>query len=86
MTGVIGLQLLGRNGLLGSLAVDSLYRNQGVGKALYAKLVGYANLRGVTKLYLLTLTAQEYFSKLGFEKVDRIVPHAVFTKALGRSD
>jgi len=71
LVGVIGLQVSGRIGLLRSLAVQSGYRNQGIGKALYERLVGYAHLRGITKLYLLTLTAQEYFSKLGFEKTDR---------------
>jgi amino-acid N-acetyltransferase len=82
LAGVIGLQLLGRTGLLRSLAVDSRYRNQGLGKALYAKLVGYAHLRGIAKLYLLTLTTQEYFSKLGFEKVDRAdVPPEIGTTA-----
>jgi len=71
LAGVIGLQSLGRVGLLRSLAVDSRYRNKGLGKALYARLIGYAHLRGIAKLYLLTITAHQYFSRLGFEKVDR---------------
>jgi amino-acid N-acetyltransferase len=82
LAGVVGLQVLGRIGLLRSLAVDRRYRKQGLGKALYEKLVGYAHLRGITKLYLLTLAAQEYFSKLGFEKVDRTaVPLEISTTA-----
>jgi amino-acid N-acetyltransferase len=82
LAGVIGLQLLGRIGLLRSLAVDSRYRNQGLGKALYAKLAGHAHLLGITRLYLLTLTAEEYFSRLGFENVDRArVPSEVSATA-----
>jgi len=71
LVGVIGLQLLGGIGLLRSLAVATPYRNRGVGKALYTRLIAYARLRGITELYLLTLTAREYFSKVGFRIVDR---------------
>jgi amino-acid N-acetyltransferase len=71
LVGVIGLQAIGGVGLLRSLAVDGRYRNQGLGRDLYTKLVGYAHLRGVAKLYLLTVTARDYFSKLGFVEIDR---------------
>jgi amino-acid N-acetyltransferase len=82
LIGVIGLQLLGRIALLRSLAVASPYRDQAVGKTLYARLAAYARLRGVAKLYLLTLTAREFFLQLGFEDVDRAaVPEEVGTTA-----
>jgi len=71
LVGAIGLELLGRRALLRSLAVAREHRNRGLGQALYTRLVAHAHLRGVTKLYLLTLTAQEYFSRRGFEVVDR---------------
>jgi amino-acid N-acetyltransferase len=82
LVGVIGLQILGRIGLLRSLAVACRYRDKGVGKALYTRLVSYAHLRGIAKLYLLTLGAEEYFSKLGFRDVDRAaVPKEVSATA-----
>jgi amino-acid N-acetyltransferase len=78
LVGVIGLQVMDGVALLRSLAVDRRYRNQGLGKDLYEKLVGYAHLGGIAKLYLLTLTARDYFSKLGFEEIDRsAVPHEI---------
>ena len=71
LAGVIGLQLLGRVALLRSLAVASRYRNQGAGKELYMRLAAYARVRGVAKFYLLTLTARQFFLRLGFEDADR---------------
>jgi amino-acid N-acetyltransferase len=82
LIGVIGLQLLGRIALLRSLAVANRYRNQGAGKALYTRLVAYAHLKGVAKLYLLTLSARPFFLHLGFEFVDRAaVPEEIRTTA-----
>jgi amino-acid N-acetyltransferase len=71
LVGVAGLEFLGRTALLRSFAVAPRYRSHGVGTALYRRVLAHAHLRGVTTLYLLTLSAQDYFSKLGFQAVVR---------------
>ncbi len=78
--GVIGVEPLGEAGLLRSLAVAEPYRSIGIAKALYSRLVGYARMKGIKSLYLLTLTAKDYFSKLGFAPIERgPVPEEVST-------
>ena len=71
LAGVIGLELLGSLALLRSLAVAPAYRNQGLGGTLYERALAYTRTRGVGTLYLLTLTAREFFARRGFSKVDR---------------
>ena len=71
LIGTIALEVYKEVGLLRSLAVAPEQRNRGLGKALYERIVAYAQLRGVETLYLLTTTASEYFSKLGFQVLDR---------------
>jgi len=71
LIGVIGLELLGTIGLLRSLAVSSPYRGHGLAKALYARLLAYAGRKQIKTLYLLTLTAEGFFAKLGFHNIDR---------------
>ena len=71
LLGTIALEVYSQAGLLRSLAVAPAHRNLGLGRALYERIVAYAQLRGVTTLYLLTTTASEYFSKLGFQVLDR---------------
>lgn len=68
---MIGLEPLNGVGLLRSLAVASPHRGKGLAKALYTSIVAYARGRGIKKLYLLTLTAAGFFSKLGFAKIER---------------
>jgi amino-acid N-acetyltransferase len=75
---VVGLEILGPAGLLRSLAVSAAYRGRGLAKALCARAFAHARLQGVHELYLLTTTAERFFAKLGFNKVERArVPDAV---------
>jgi len=71
LLGTIALEVYKQAGLLRSLAVAPKERNRGLGRELYGRIVAYAQLRGVTTLYLLTTTASGYFSKLGFQFMDR---------------
>jgi len=71
LVGVIGLEILDEVGLLRSLAVFDSCRGLGLAKTLYARLVTYAHTHGIKSLYLLTLTAEGFFAKLGFDKVGR---------------
>ncbi len=69
--GVIGLQVIGCDGLLRSLVVAERVRGQGSGQALVGGLEDLAVMRGVQTLYLLTNTAEDFFRKLGYVKIDR---------------
>ena len=71
LAGVIGLEPLGSVGLLRSLAVAGTHRNQGLAKALYGRLLAYARIRGIRRLYVLTLTAGGFFVKQGFARIRR---------------
>ena len=66
LVGVIGLQICGHAALLRSLAVQQSYRGAGIANALVARIVALAYTRGIASLYLLTTTAQAFFSRLGF--------------------
>lgn len=71
VTGVVGLERYGDIALIRSLAVAQAERGNGMGQ----KLVAYAEVNalsmGVTSLYLLTTTAQDFFERLGYRLIDR---------------
>lgn len=53
-----------------SLAVSDQYRGKGLGKAIAEKLMDEAKALGLEKVFALTYQV-EFFSKLGFELVDK---------------
>ena len=67
----IGLEPYGTVGLLRSLAVDSDYRNKGLGEALVNRLEKYARESGINQLVLLTTTADRYFRNLSYNEINR---------------
>ncbi len=71
--GVVGLEVLGRSGLLRSLAVDPGYRNRGFASQLIRKAEEYAATLKIQRLYLLTMTAERerFFVKRGYRKIGR---------------
>ncbi|MFL5262940.1 MAG: arsenic resistance N-acetyltransferase ArsN2 [Anaeromyxobacteraceae bacterium] len=71
IVGVIGVEVHGRDGLMRSLAVAPEHRGRGVARRLYATLLSRARGLGITRLYLLTATAQSWFRLLGFRSVLR---------------
>jgi amino-acid N-acetyltransferase len=78
VVGVAGLEVCGENALLRSVAVRPEWRSRGVGNELVSRVVSDAESRGLHALYLLTLTAERYFPRFGFEHVERrTVPAAV---------
>ena len=78
IVGVAGLEACGENALLRSVAVRPEWRSRGVGNELVSRIVSDAESRGLNALYLLTLTAERYFPRFGFERVERsTVPAAV---------
>ena len=72
LTGVIGMDRYGADGLLRSAIVQKEYRHAGIAAALVARLFDEAAKQGVTTLYLITNTAESYFQKMAFKKLLRL--------------
>jgi len=76
--GVAGVEVCGAFGLLRSVAVRRDWQHHGVGRQLVAHVLTEGETRGVAALYLLTTTAEPYFLRFGFTRIDRSdVPDAV---------
>lgn len=71
IVGVAGLEVCRDSGLLRSVAVRQEWRSQGLGRSLVTAVIADAERRGIGALYLLTTTAQGYFSALGFGTTER---------------
>ena len=71
LAAVAGLEVCGDTALLRSVAVRPEWRAHGLGRELVKRMVGVADARGLQALYLLTTTAEHYFPKFGFERVER---------------
>lgn len=71
VAGVIGLEKHEEYGLLRSMVVDKSFRNQQIAQQLVKALEDYALKQGIKELYLLTLTAADYFVKKGYEYISR---------------
>jgi len=71
VVGTIGLEIYGESALLRSAVVTPSKRNRGLGTLLYNALLDDAKKRGVKRLVLLTNTAEEYFRRKGFVRIDR---------------
>lgn len=72
LAGVGGFEICsGNTGLLRSFAVLPEYRNMGIAKQLFEQVIAHARQSGISGLYLLTTTAQGYFTKLGFASIAR---------------
>jgi amino-acid N-acetyltransferase len=71
LAAVAGLEVRGDGALLRSVAVRPAWRSHGVARALVSRLVDAAEGRGLHALYLLTTTAEDYFPRFGFRRVER---------------
>lgn len=71
LAGVIGLQRFGQAGLLRSLAVAPAYQGQGIARRLVVALETEARLQEIDALYLLTQTAERFFTLQAFEAMPR---------------
>lgn len=72
---------------LAGLYVDKEYRSKGIGKALIEEIQFIARRLGYDILYLRTEHAAEYYKKLGWEYVERLIDEFgletnIFKKAL----
>lgn len=68
--GLAGLEIHGKAGLLRSVVVAESHRNKGLGSMLYDHVVSQARQKGLRELSLLTTTAEKFFGKKGFRKIE----------------
>ena len=71
LVGAVGVELYGRHGFVRSLVVKPALRNHGLGKQLYAAAAMLARSKGVSELGLLTNTAENFFVREGFRKIEK---------------
>lgn len=71
LAGVIGLEIHDTVALLRSLAVAPAQRKHDLGKSLVKFAEAYAEKHDIESLYLLTTTAEDFFSKLGYSIASR---------------
>jgi amino-acid N-acetyltransferase len=70
-TGLVGLEIYGADALLRSLVVGEHARSRGLGSSLVEHAEQYASSKSVRSIYLLTTTAEAFFNRLGYERIDR---------------
>lgn len=75
--GMIGLERFDDIGLLRSLVVDQSCRGDGLGAVLVAALEGKARQLELSKLWLLTIDADAFFTRLGYATMQRVDAPAV---------
>lgn len=69
--GIGALEHFGDGALLRSVAVEPQWRSSGVGRLLIGELERRARIAGISELILLTLTAADFFQRLGYGTKDR---------------
>ncbi len=69
--GIVGIEAYENTGLLRSLVVSKASRKMGCGKKLVAEAEIWACEEGIKSLYLLTTSAANFFSRIGYEVVPR---------------
>ncbi len=57
--------------LIRSIAVAPDHRSRGIARMIVRQLIDRLASRGIRDFYLLTTTAESYFRKRGFKKIDR---------------
>jgi amino-acid N-acetyltransferase len=71
LVGSAALEVYEDGALLRSVAVAPGRRHSGLGQTLVNASIDLARTRGIPALYLLTTTAERYFPRFGFERIDR---------------
>ena len=69
LLGAIGMEVYGSEALLRSAVVTPDWRGRGVGTMLHDALVECAASLGVTRIVLLTTTAEAFFARRGFRTI-----------------
>ena len=82
VAGVVGMEAADDAGLLRSLAVPRARRGGGLASRLVDALEEHARITGIRTLYLLTTTADGFFTRRGYAPADRAaVPDAIAATA-----
>ena len=68
---LVGFERCGTDALLRSLVVSRELRSRGMGKRLVSHAEDQARALGVSAMYLLTTTAERFFSGLGYVAAER---------------
>jgi amino-acid N-acetyltransferase len=71
IVGTVTLEIYPEGALLRSLAVEPAARGQRVGHRLVDESVTVARNLGLPAVYLLTITAEQFFPRFGFERINR---------------
>ena len=71
IVGSVAVETYPDGGLLRSVAVAGDSQGRGLGQALTSAAFTMARDTGIETLYLLTTTAEGYFPKFGFERIER---------------
>jgi amino-acid N-acetyltransferase len=71
LEGIVGVERHGAMGLLRSLAVRHDRRESGLGSALVLEAERLAAEGGIASLFLLTTTAEPFFSRRGYVRIPR---------------
>ena len=66
-----GLEKHGKYSLIRSIAVDDNFKGTGLGSKMTDFLIKQAKFQNFEGVYLLTLTAEKFFPKFGFQKISR---------------
>jgi amino-acid N-acetyltransferase len=68
---LVGMEVYGDQALLRSLVVSERLRNIGIGRALVERAEVYAREQGAREIYLLTNSAERFFSVNGYVRTTR---------------
>lgn len=71
LIGCVGAEVYGELALIRSLAVAEDRQGTGLGRRLVREILDRLTFRGIREFYLLTTTAEKFFSARGFETVPR---------------
>ena len=69
--GCVGIELIGRCALIRSLAVRKTNRGEGIGSRLLQSAEDLCRQKGIRAVYLLTLTAEPFFARRGYRRIER---------------
>ena len=69
--GTIGIEFHDGEALLRSLSVDADKRTKGLGQQLVQYIEDYAGENGAKSMWLLTTTAETFFSKRNYQRIER---------------
>ncbi|MBN8825967.1 MULTISPECIES: arsenic resistance N-acetyltransferase ArsN2 [unclassified Spirosoma] len=78
LVGVAGLESFGSVGLLRSVAVDPAHQGKGIAARLLDRLLDTARAANLQDIYLITTTANGYFTRYDFAPISReLVPDPI---------